>query len=116
MSTILLACSMLFAKPYLVTCFLYFLPFIVITPVLCIVLALFFEKVKSIEKLLTWTGAMSLELYMCHPYVLKLFDVFTDSFGTPFAIILYFLLSTILAILLYLINKCCLQRIFFVGF
>ena len=77
---LLLGYSLKFAQDYLCTCSLYFLPFIVITPVLCVIFSICFEKYKYIDKLFAWIGTLSLELFMCHAYIFKLFYEFVGYF------------------------------------
>lgn len=109
---ILLGCSLKFAQDYLCTCSLFFLPFIVVTPVLCVILAICFEKIKYVDKLLAWIGTLSLELFMCHAYLFKPFYDYVVYFGMPLACLLLFILSVLLAVILNRINKHFLQRIF----
>lgn len=92
-------------------CSLYFIPFIVITPVLCIVLAVIFEKLEGINKIFAYIGTLSLELYMCHTYSYDLFDYFVGNYGKHIAILFVILLSFLAAFLLHLINKKWLQKI-----
>lgn len=106
-----LGVSLKFAKEYLCTCSLYFLPFIVITPILCVLLAVFFEKFRSLDKLLAWIGTLSLELFMCHVYLVKSFYDYVGYFGMPLAIILLFLLSVLLAVILNRVNNWCMQSL-----
>ena len=53
---------------------LYFIPFIFITPVLCIFLADLFEKISAVDRLLAHVGFISLELYMCHVFCINQLD------------------------------------------
>ena len=111
-AVLFLACSLLFAKEYLCTFSLYFLPFIVIAPVLSVILAIIFEKYKYVDKLFAWIGTLSLELYMCHSYLFNFFYDFAGYFGMLLACISLFILSVILAVFLNRINKWCLPKIF----
>lgn len=107
-----LGVSLKFAQDYLCTCSLYFLPFIVITPVLCVVLAVCFEKFMYLDKIFAWIGTLSLELFMCHVYLFKSFYDYVGYFGMPLAIIFLFLLSVMSAIILNRISNWCIQRLF----
>ena len=107
-----LAYSLKFVQEYLCTFSLYFLPFVVIAPVLCVILAICFEKFRNVDKLFAWIGTLSLELYMCHSYLYNFFYDIVGYFGVPRACLLLFLLSVMLAVILNRINKCCLQKIF----
>ncbi len=107
-----LGVSLKFAQDYLCTCSLYFLPFIVITPVLCVVLAVCFEKFMYLDKIFAWIGTLSLELFMCHVYLFKPFYYYVGYFGMPLACLFLFILSVILAFILHSINKWFLQRFF----
>lgn len=112
LAIIFLGFSLKFAQEYLCTCSLYFLPFIVITPVLCVFLAVCFEKIKYLDKLLAWIGTLSLELFMCHVYLFKSFYDYVGYFGMPLAFLLLFLLSVLLAVILNRLNDWCMRRFF----
>lgn len=93
-------------------CSLFFIPFIIVTPVLCIILAVLFNKINIMDKIFAYIGSLSLELYMCHVYIFKQFHYFVDNYGQNTAICLVVILSCISAWILHVINKKCLQRLF----
>ena len=99
-----------FLPSSLQTCSLSYLPYIIITPVLCIVLAIFFDKWKVLDKVFTIMGLMSLELYLCHIYTYKLFFNFIDYLDKDASNILIMLISFFAAYVLYFINKKFLTR------
>lgn len=92
------------------TCSLAYLPYIIITPVLCLLLAKFFDKYKTIDKIFTIFGLMSLELYLCHIFIYKLFFDFIDFLDKDSSNILTMLISFFAAYLLYIVNKKVLSR------
>ena len=92
------------------TCSLAYLPYIIITPVLCILLAKFFDKYKTVDKIFTVFGLMSLELYLCHIFIYKLFFDFIDFLDKDSSNILTMLISFFAAYALYLVNKKILTR------
>ena len=92
------------------TCSLAYLPYIIITPVLCILLAIFFDKYKTFDKIFTVFGLMSLELYLCHIFIYKLFFDFIDFLDKDSSNILTMLISFFAAYLLYIVNKKVLSR------
>ena len=92
------------------TCSLAYLPYIIITPVLCILLAMFFEKYETIDKIFTIFGLMSLELYLCHIFIYKLFFDFIDFLDKDSSNTLTMLISFFAAYALYLVNKKILTR------
>lgn len=93
------------------SCSLFFIPFIVITPFMCVLLAMFFDKFVFSDVVFGYIGLMSLELYMCHEYSYQLFDHFVYSWGNVMAYVLVLLLSVMTAYLLYFMNKMILQKI-----
>ena len=92
------------------TCSLAYLPYIIITPVLSMLLAIFFDKYKTIDKIFTVFGLMSLELYLCHIFIYKLFFDFIDFLDKDSSNILTMLISFFAAYALYLVNKKILTR------
>ena len=104
-ATIALICFMKFFSRALHTYSLAYLPYIIITPTLCILLALFFEKWKIIDKIFTVMGLLSLELYLCHVYIYKLFFVFIDYLDKDSSNILIMLISFVAAYTLFFINR-----------
>ena len=92
------------------TCSLAYLPYIIITPVLCILLAKFFDKYKTVDKIFTVFGLMSLELYLCHIFIYKLFFDFIDFLDKDSSNILTMLISFFAAYALYIVNKKVLSR------
>ncbi len=92
------------------TCSLAYLPYIIITPVLCILLAKFFDKYKTVDKIFTVFGLMSLELYLCHIFIYKLFFDFIDFLDKDSSNTLTMLISFFAAYLLYIVNKKVLSR------
>ena len=104
-AVITLTCFMKFSHSLLQTCSLAYLPYIVITPVLCILLAIFFEKWSILDKIFTIMGLLSLELYLCHVYIYKLFFSFIDYLDKDSSNILIMLLSFLAAYALYFINR-----------
>ena len=107
---IILICFTNFLHSKLQTCSLAYIPYIVITPVLCILLAMLFEKCKTIDKIFTVMGLMSLELYLCHIFIYKLFYEFIDFLDKDSSNILTMLISFFAAYALYLVNKKILTR------
>lgn len=103
---------MLFLKPYLWTCALHWLPFILITPVLCILLAFFFEKLPiPIVKIFSFIGLMSYELYIVHCYFFKNYtDVIVNQYNENMTNIILVVTSFLFAYLFYLFNKYVLQK------
>lgn len=93
-------------------CSLYFIPFIIISPILCIVLSVVFNKVDIMDKIFAYIGSLSFELYLCHAYIFKQLDYFVVNYGQFIAIIFVVLLSCISAWMLHFVNKKCLQRYF----
>ena len=102
---IILQCFMVYFPRELHTCSLAYLPYIVITPILCIILAMFFEKWKVLDKIFTVMGLLSLELYLCHVYIYKLFFVFIDYLDKDSSNILIMLISFVAAYTLFFINR-----------
>ena len=92
------------------TCSLAYLPYIIITPVLSMLLAIFFDKYKTIDKIFTVFGLMSLELYLCHIFIYKLFFDFIDFLDKDSSNILTMLISFFAAYALYIVNKKVLTR------
>jgi Predicted acyltransferases len=92
------------------TCSLAYLPYIIITPVLCMLLAIFFDKYKTVDKIFTVFGLMSLELYLCHIFIYKLFFDFIDFLDKDSSNILTMLISFFAAYALYIVNKKVLTR------
>ena len=94
------------------TCALFAMPFIVITPILCVLLAFIIEYLPEfISRLLAGLGCISLELYMTHVYLIELFykTAGCPSNGTTACMVLS--LSFVGAVALYKINKYILQSI-----
>ena len=87
-------------EDYLWTCSLYFVPFILITPVLCILLAICFDKIRIANQFFGYAGTLSLELYLCHEYSYPLFGFFTNIAGKAMAYVLIVSLSVISAVAL----------------
>ena len=102
---IVLTCFKSFMHSFLQTCSLAYLPYIIITPVLSILLAMFFEKWKVLDKLFTIIGLLSLELYLCHVYIYKLFFVFIDYLDKDSANLLIMIFSFFAAYALYFVNR-----------
>lgn len=98
---------------FLWTCSLYFLPFIFITPILCIIIAQMFNKLPPyIPTFFSKIGIISLELYLVHEYLYKnLAHILENYCGTYVAIIAIVILSFIFAFILYYINKRYIQKI-----
>lgn len=92
-------------------CSLNFIPFIIITPIFCMILAKGFERVDIMDKFFAHIGCLTLELYLCHSYIYILYDYFFVNYGKYIAIIFVVLLSYIAAWVLHILNKECLQRI-----
>ena len=107
---IILICFTNFLHSKLQTCSLAYIPYIVITPVLCMLLAMLFEKCKTIDKIFTIMGLMSLELYLCHIFTYKLFYEFIDFLDKDSSNILTMLTSFFAAYILYIVNKKLLTR------
>lgn len=92
---------------YCGTCSLFFLPFIFITPILCVFLSIFFEKVQeSIKSVFTFIGTMSLELYIVHEflYIQEIYAL-AGKFSDNIVILLGVPISFVFAIILHQINK-----------
>jgi len=112
-AVVFLAYAMEYLPEYMWTCSLFFIPFIVITPVLSIALALFFEKFRKCEKVFAAIGIISLEIYICHVFSFDLlFDRLTVNIGKIYACLLVLVITAVTAYLLYYINKKYLQRLF----
>ena len=96
---------------YCWTCALLFVPFIFITPTLCMILAWIFDKLPHvISSIFTKIGLISLELYIAHDIIyLEFLDKFFDSCGWIVGTLMVFALSFLAAIVLYYINKLVLQ-------
>lgn len=103
---------MIYPSNILRVCSLFFIPFITLTPILCVVLAVFFNRFSIMDKIFAYIGGLSLELYMCHVYIFKQLNYFVDNYGQNMAIFIVVILSCISAWLLHVINKKCLQRLF----
>lgn len=104
---------MLFLKPYLWTCALYWIPFILITPVLCILLAVLFEKLPfPLSKAFGFVGLMSYELYILHCYFFKNYtDIIVCQYSENVTNVILVVISFIFAYVFYLFNKYVLQRL-----
>ena len=92
-----------------------YLPFMFITPTLCMILAWLFDKLPhTVSSIFTKIGSISLELYMCHVavyYDMGLRYAITNSWGAYVGIPMVFALSFLAAIILYYINKHVLQPV-----
>ncbi len=95
------------------TCSLFFLPLIIITPVLCVILAVLFEKLPAmITKLFANIGMISLELFMVHVYMYRgLVKQMEQNWGALTTLVVVVSLSFVFAICLYYVNKTYLQKI-----
>lgn len=93
-------------EAYLWTCSLYWLPYIVIAPILCIMLALLFDKMPNIvNNVFSNIGLISFELYIMHIYVFEhLENKLSNSFGTHISMPAILIISFVFAFLLYRIN------------
>lgn len=98
---------------YCWTCALLFVPFIFITPTLCVILAWLFDKLPHvISSIFTKIGLISLELYIAHDIIyLEFLNKFFDSYGMSVGTLMVFALSFLAAIILYYINKHVLQPV-----
>jgi len=108
MATFALACFIKYIPTEtLWVCSLYFIPFIFITPVLCFVLAICFDKLKNISKIFNHIGLISLELYMCHVYLYKsgLVKYISDYMNRYLSWFFVCLVSFIVAYALFILNK-----------
>ncbi len=94
-----------FASVNIWACSLFFLPFIVITPIFCIVLAVVFDKSKKISGFLANIGKLSLELFLSHVCVFKLFDDLVNYIRGGIVTLILLVLTFLLAYLLYYINS-----------
>lgn len=112
-SIISLKVSMHYFSNYLWTCSLYFLPFIIITPILCIFITLLLKKTPSfITALFSKIGTISLELYIVHEFLYsKLIITLSNNYEKRISIIITIILSFFAALILYYINKLFLQKI-----
>lgn len=105
---VVFACYLVFENEILIRTGLYFFPFILITPGLCIFLSLIFNRLPSkiLDLTLGLAGTYSLELFLAHGKLLsiipKLINIGVPRFS---AIILWFVLSILLAFLLHIIAK-----------
>lgn len=113
-SIILLEYFLHCCSTYLWTCSLYFLPFIIIAPILSIIIAIIMDKIPLfISSLFAKIGSISLELYIVHEYLYhKLIRNLANEFGSYISIFIVVALSFVSAIVLYKINKIFLQKIF----
>lgn len=91
---------------YLWTCSLYWLPYIVITPVLCIILAWLFDRFPNIiNRVFTKVGSISFELYVMHIFVFEHMEkILSDNFGTHVSMPAILMISFVLAFALYRVN------------
>ena len=104
--------STVFLSDYLWTCSLYFLPFILITPPLCVLLALMFDRLPGVvNRLFVGLGNISLELFMAHVYLYGLLvKKLEPIYGAGSTAAIVVVLSFIFALILYYINKSFLQK------
>lgn len=93
-------------QDYLWTCSLYWLPYIIITPALCIILAWLFDRFSnSINRVFTKIGSISFELYVMHIFVFEHMEkILSDSFGTHVSMPAILIISFVFAFALYRIN------------
>lgn len=100
--------------PYLSTCSLNFLPFIIITPVFCTFFAVVFEKIPNIlAKCFSYIGQISLELFITHVYFYQtFFNMLSYKYGSTSSFIILTCASFMSAIILYYVNKLYLQKLF----
>lgn len=97
-------------QEYLWTCSLYFLPFIIIAPILCILIAKLLDMMPDIiSTIFSKIGSMSLELYIVHEYLYSNLFTHLAVYGEFVSVIILIIISFILAFILYHINKRCLQ-------
>lgn len=107
-----LSISTVFLSDYLWICSLYFLPFILITPPLCVLLAILFEKLPGvINRLFVSLGDISLELFMAHVYLYGLLVKQLEPIvGPGLTAVIVVCLSFVFAFFLYNFNKTILQK------
>lgn len=91
---------------YLWTCSLYWLPYIVITPILCMILASLFDKLPNvINKVFAKVGTISFELYIMHIFVFEHIEKrLSDNYGTHISMPAILIISFVFAFILYKIN------------
>ena len=97
---------------YLWTCSLYFVPFIVITPVLCMFLAYAFKLSGKLNVIFSYFGVFSLEIYLCHESIFELVSMASTPVGKIILSLLVVVLSLVCARILYHINNRFIQRLF----
>ena len=111
-SVIFLAISVIYFKDYLWTCSLYFIPFIFITPVLCVLLAHIFNLSRRLNSIFAFFGVFSLELFLCHASLYKLIVLADTTLAKIIVCGVSVILSFVCARLLYYINNRYIQKIF----
>ncbi len=99
-----------YCSAYLWTCALHWIPFIIITPILCIMLAFLFEKCHFLESIFNKIGMISLELYIMHTFVYFQTDI-KNIAGGEYSTPILLLTSFIFAYILYYINIKFLQKL-----
>lgn len=99
-------------QAYFWTCSLFFIPFIFITPSLCIIIVSIIDKMPNIiSNIFTKAGSISLELYIVHEHLYsKLIPKLSTNIGIYTSEIIALLLSLCIAIILYYINRFVLQN------
>lgn len=105
LSWIWLYYNLMYLEDYLWSFSLYFLPFIIITPVQCTCLAWIFEKCNYLKTFFSYFGKMSLELYLCHVIIFMGFPDYNAHYGVLPAICLVVIPSFISARILYYIDQ-----------
>ena len=91
---------------------LFWIPFIIISPSVCILLSIFMERTpKIINNFLAWVGNLSLELYIVHEYVNKqVSEHMVSVVDKKVIVLLVVLISFILAIALKQFNNKVIKR------
>lgn len=96
---------------YLWTCALLQTPFILITPGLCVILAIIFNFLpNTVTQFFTKIGIISFELYLAHDYTFSIIMKFEKICGPLLSVVIIMVLTFVFAILLYKINKQLLQK------
>lgn len=102
----------IYLPAYLWTCSLYFIPFIVICPVLCVLLSRLLDKIHYSATFFSRVGSISLELYLIHEYI---FDhdsfFFISTENIYLSTVIKISISFFFAYLLFIFNKYVLQNL-----
>lgn len=112
LAVVILFVSFKFYPTYLRPFSLFWIPFIIISPSLCIQLSTLLERTpKIINNILSWVGNLSLELYIVHEYVNKqISEHLVNDVDKKVIVLLVVFISFILAIALKQFNNNIIKR------